>query len=85
MINFSDRIQNERQDAKYMKKPIQLLKINDIINGSQVNSNKNVIDFQASDAKVVIVDDNEVNLKVAFGLMKSLVLSLNFYQVNMIC
>lgn len=70
MINFHDRVEDEREDAKYVKKPIHLLKINDIINGGQINNNKNVIDFQAPDAKVVIVDDNEVNLKVAFGLMK---------------
>ncbi len=70
MINFFDHVDNESENITYIKKPISLFKIEDIITGKNRNKNENIISFIAPDAKIVVVDDNDVNLKVAEGLMK---------------
>lgn len=70
MINFFDHIKDETEDILYLKRPITLFSFEDIIKGNSKNKASNTIDFVAPDAKVVVVDDNEVNLKVADGLMR---------------
>ena len=70
MINFFDHVDNESENIIYVKKPINLFTIEDIIKGKNKEKNANIINFIAPEAKIVVVDDNDVNLKVADGLMK---------------
>lgn len=60
---------------KTMYKPFYVLSVAAIFNNDNINLNLNErklnqISFSAPTARVLIVDDNEVNLKVACGLMK---------------
>ncbi len=53
--------------------PTNTIAIANIINGKAVNGNNKFINktkFTAPDCKVLVVDDNKVNLKVAQGLMR---------------
>ena len=56
-----------------IQKPIYCLNVGDALNGSsQKKVKKNQFDaFIAPEAKILIVDDNAVNLKVAEGLLKT--------------
>lgn len=70
MINFYDHIEDKAEDILYLKRPISLFSLEDIIKGNNKNKTSNIIDFIAPEARIVVVDDNEVNLKVASGLMR---------------
>lgn len=71
MINFYDPIdKKENKDIIYIKRPITVFSIYDIIKGGSTKKKAESISFSASNAKIAVVDDNEVNLKVVDGLMK---------------
>ncbi len=61
-------------DAMHVSLPLYLYNIIKILNGDEIvtrdDSDKVVeIDFEAPDAKILVVDDNEVNLAVCEGLL----------------
>ena len=63
--------------AIYVGLPLYLYNIIQILNGEQLMSDDEYgklveIDFEAPEAKVLVVDDNEVNLSVCDGLLKPL-------------
>ncbi len=69
-------------DVTYIQKPIYSLPIASILNEENISllyakdSNENQVSFIAPEAKILIVDDNAVNLKVACGFMSQ-------YQMEM--
>lgn len=60
---------DESQDISGLKK-IALTLINNPEYAGLFNEQKNTLPFTAPDARILIVDDNEVNLKVADGLLQ---------------
>ncbi|MCR5608740.1 MAG: response regulator, partial [Lachnospiraceae bacterium] len=58
----------------YINKPVHYLSVVPILNGEDPNAVKNYhneTSFIAPDAKILLVDDNVVNLRVAEGLLKN--------------
>ena len=60
---------DESQDISGLKK-IALTLINNPEYAGLFNEQKNTLPFTAPDARILVVDDNEVNLKVADGLLQ---------------
>lgn len=77
--NFS-KTKHERHNVYTMCKPVSTQNIAMALNGEEkyehINKEKFELDFVAPDAKVLIVDDNEVNLTVAQGLLEPLQMQL---------
>lgn len=69
-------------EVTYIQKPLYSLSIASILNEENISllyakdSNENQVSFIAPEAKILIVDDNAVNLKVACGFMSQ-------YQMEM--
>lgn len=65
----------DRQEIMMLRKPIYFTSVVPILNGTKQSllgsHNANELSFVAPDAKVLLVDDNIVNLKVAEGLFKT--------------
>ncbi len=64
----------DRQRIMLLRKPLSFTSVVPILNGTkQISTGKNgsELSFVAPDAKVLLVDDNIVNLKVAEGLFKT--------------
>ncbi len=60
------------EEVKYIDLPLYSLNLCRIINHENVMLEKSgpaTIDFEAPEARLLVVDDNEMNLKVAIGLM----------------
>ena len=80
LINFFDEIEEHKDipNLLIVRKPLSILTIAMILNGESLhldnNSEDSVTEFEfvAPDANILIVDDNEVNLTVAEGLLKPL-------------
>ncbi|MDD3413913.1 MAG: ATP-binding protein [Lachnospiraceae bacterium] len=74
MSGINDYVKNELpQGCLFVRKPLSVCAIISILNGSGVyNGNgekKSLNNFFAPDAKILVVDDNIVNLKVAEGFL----------------
>ncbi len=72
----------EESDAKEfsLNKPLYTLNFCQVINHDTVTTfetHAETIDFIAPDAKILIVDDNEMNLKVAKGLLAPLMMNID--------
>lgn len=69
--------------VRTLYKPLYSLSVGNIINNekiafeSEVEKNYDYVDFTAPEAKILIVDDNEMNLKVEKGLLKKYRASLS--------
>lgn len=61
----------EYENYKFVYKPLDLFDFRDIIYPKQKNKKENLQKFISNDLKVLIVDDNPVNLKVAQGIISS--------------
>ena len=76
IIDFDARAEYDIPNLQVIKKPLFALNIAMILNGEEIRFNDgdadNEFDFIAPDAKVLIVDDNAVNLTVAEGLLEPL-------------
>lgn len=62
-------------DVTVLNKPLYSLNFCQIINNDMqglVTEEENVLNFTAEDANILLVDDNEMNIKVALGLLKPL-------------
>ncbi len=68
------------QQGTLINKPLYSLNFCQIINHEEISFNEekeNIISFTAPDAKILIVDDTEMNLKVAIGLLEPLQLQID--------
>ena len=76
LIDFDSRVEYDIPNLLVVKKPLFALNIAMILNGEEVRSSDqeegSEFDFIAPSAKVLIVDDNAVNLTVAEGLLEPL-------------
>lgn len=66
-----------------LNKPLYSLNFSQIINGESVGvstNNSEVMQFKAPKAKILIVDDNEMNLKVAVGLLEPLQMQIDLAE-----
>ena len=76
LIDFEGRVEYDIPNLLVVKKPLFALNIAMILNGEEVSVDDKEadaeFDFIAPDAKVLIVDDNAVNLTVAEGLLEPL-------------
>ena len=67
--------ESDRMLAKKINKPLYTLNFCQILNHEEMESgcdSEEYVNFTATDAKILIVDDNEMNLKVATGLLEPL-------------
>lgn len=75
MLGINDFVHDaDQQDFLFLHKPITLFSANMILRGEEQllhkQERKQINRFVAPDAKVMVVDDNFVNLKVAEGLLR---------------
>lgn len=79
VISNPDRAYGDFDKCKILRVPVTTLAIDDIFNNRwQVKdyaSNKDENSYDGSKAKILVVDDNGVNLRVATGIFK-------FYKIN---
>ena len=76
LLDFEDHAKYNIPNLLVIKKPLFALNLAMILNGEEMQfsdqEESNEFDFIAPDAKVLIVDDNAVNLTVAEGLLEPL-------------
>lgn len=76
LVDFFDRVQYEIPNLIVVRKPLFALNLAMILNGEEMHfdndADEKEFDFIAPDARVLIVDDNAVNLTVAEGLLEPL-------------
>lgn len=75
MIDFRDSVKLNLNNLMVVKKPVYALNIAAIFNGENVYTGyvaHEDFEFVAPDARILIVDDNAINLTVAEGLLKPL-------------
>ena len=77
MIDFRDSVKLNLSNLMVVKKPVYVLNIASIFNGEDVSAGFGYamyedFEFVAPDARILIVDDNAINLTVAEGLLKPL-------------
>lgn len=82
MVDFSTTVEYDLPNLQVVKKPVYALNIPAIFNHEDIRKNWNqssdeTIDFVAPEADILIVDDNQVNLTVAQGLMKPLEMNID--------
>lgn len=82
MVDFSASVEYDLPNLQVVKKPLYALNIPAIFNHEDIRKNWNQssdenIDFIAPEADILIVDDNQVNLTVAQGLMKPLEMKID--------
>lgn len=75
MMSLNDYMVDDiKEDIRFLHKPLLSFAVAEMLNGMQntslIHSEKPDRFFLAPEAKILIVDDNLVNLKVASGLMK---------------
>ncbi len=77
MVDFRVTVEFNIPNLIVVKKPLYVLNVSQILNKEDLHTSifhqdENNFDFIAPDAEVLIVDDNEVNLTVAEGLLRPL-------------
>lgn len=77
LVGFRHTTQYAIPNLRIVKKPIYPLNLISILSGKEIlsgdaDSEETIINFTAPEAEVLIVDDNEVNLTVAAGLLEPL-------------
>ena len=82
LIKFNDAVKRDLPNLTVLKKPLFILNIATILNGQEPHNNISKTDwmdsdFIAPDAKILIVDDNAINLTVAEGLLESLKMQID--------
>jgi signal transduction histidine kinase/CheY-like chemotaxis protein/HPt (histidine-containing phosphotransfer) domain-containing protein len=82
MIEFETTIEYNISNLLVVKKPLYSLNIGAIFNQEDVHwkfdrSEEEEFDFTAPEASVLVVDDNQVNLTVAAGLMEPLEMQID--------
>ncbi len=82
IIGFYDAYPAHKPNLVIVKKPVYSLNLAMIFNGENIDSSYNNVtdedyEFIAPEAQILIVDDNSVNLTVAEGLLKPLLLQID--------
>lgn len=81
IINFYDQVSYGIPNLLVLKKPFFSLNIAMLLNGEELYRNDNLeecdFDFTAPEARILIVDDNAVNLTVAEGLLEPLKMKID--------
>ncbi len=81
LTDFYDRVSYDIPNLVVVRKPLFALNLAMILNGEEMHfdndANEKEFDFIAPDAKVLIVDDNAVNLTVAEGLLEPLKMKID--------
>ncbi len=75
LIDFFDTTKYDVSHLLVMKKPLYLLNLVNLLKGEDVyvlNDDNDDFDFIAPDAKILVVDDNAVNLTIVEGLLRPL-------------
>lgn len=76
LSSFFSSVKSVKENVHFVKKPMSTSTIALVLNGDQEQLRKESVslefDFIAPEAKILIVDDNLVNLSVAEGLLKPL-------------
>jgi len=77
IINFKEDYRPTMENMVVIRKPLYILPLSMIFNHEDIhiasdNDEETVIDFIAPEARVLIIDDNEINLTVGKGLLKPL-------------
>lgn len=84
MVSFHTILEFDIPNLIVMKKPLYTLNLASIFNREPyvdpAEKNENPFDFIAPDAKILIVDDNAVNLTVAVGLLEPLNMQIDTAQ-----
>ena len=81
MLDFYDHVDCDIPNLLILRKPLFALNIAMILNGEELHfddeADEKEFDFIAPDAKILIVDDNAVNLTVAEGLLEPLKMNVD--------
>lgn len=82
IVDYESTVKSNIPNIKVLRKPVYALNIATILGMSNIYVKKEDLaqerfDFIAPDVKVLIVDDNEVNLKVAAGLLEPLKMQID--------
>ena len=85
--NSSTRFE-QMEKVRILKKPLSVIGVAAVLKNSSANVTEIAhaepeIDFRAPEAKVLIVDDNEVNLSVAVGLLEPLEMQVDIAESGM--
>ena len=76
LTDLTSEYSTKKSNLRIIKKPVSSLSIAMALNNEELKISRNdravQFDYTAPDAKVLIVDDNEVNLNIAEGLMEPL-------------
>ena len=81
LIDFYDKVDYDMPNLLVLKKPLFALNIATVLNEEEAHfgsdADEKEFDFIAPDAKILIVDDNAVNLTVAEGLLEPLKMQID--------
>ena len=82
MTGYSDSLDSDIPNVIYVRRPLYVNKISAILNHEDPNAvnyapTGSYIDFCAPEAKVLLVDDNEINLTVVEGLLEPLQMQID--------
>ncbi len=82
MVNFYSTAKYDIPNLFVVRKPFFVLTLATLFNGEDLKLNRSEeesisLDFTAEDAEILIVDDNEVNLTVAEGLLEPLQMKID--------
>lgn len=82
ITGYSDSLDSDIPNIIYVRRPMYVNKISAILNHEDPNAvnyapTGNYIDFCAPDAKVLLVDDNDINLTVVEGLLEPLKMQID--------
>lgn len=76
LVNFFSSLKPDKNNLRIIKKPLSSVSIAMALNNeeyhSAAESDSYTFDFTAPDAKILVVDDNEINLIVTEGLLEPL-------------
>ena len=76
LIEYNSSFTTDIQNLRIMRKPETSINMVNILNGKKFANTKDTeafkIDYTAPDAKILIVDDNSINITIAEGLIKPL-------------
>lgn len=82
ITGYCDSLDSDIPNIIYVRRPMYVNKISAVLNHEDPNAVNyapagNYIDFCAPDAKVLLVDDNEINLTVVEGLLEPLKMQID--------
>lgn len=82
ITGYYDAIDSDLENVVLARKPVYVNKISAILKHEDPNAvnyapDSNYIDFCAPDAKILLVDDNEINLTVVEGLLEPLKMQID--------